>query len=121
MRCQLFGLRRKFTDLCLSPQLPLLLACVQRGLSRIASASATMPHPPSSASTEIMIKTLTRPLLAALLTCALVSPVWSTEGPANAPNALGADIARTDANVGWREVAAGRLGNAEYAEYLLTS
>ena len=80
-----------------------------------------MHHPVPSASNAIMIKALTRPLFVALLACALVSRAWSTDAPTIGTNALAAYIARTDANFGWREVAAGRLGNAEYAEYLLTS
>jgi PhoPQ-activated pathogenicity-related protein len=60
-------------------------------------------------------------LAAAALACA-VAPTSLAEnsGPAGAGE-LAAYVARPDTSLAWREVASGRVGKAEYVEYLLTS
>ena len=60
-------------------------------------------------------------LLVTALACASGSPAWSSERKPAGRGALAAYVARPDASFGWREVASGRLGSAEYAEYVLTS
>ena len=60
-------------------------------------------------------------VLVTALACASGSPAWSSERKPAGRDELAAYVARPDASFGWREVASGRLGSAEYAEYLLTS
>jgi PhoPQ-activated pathogenicity-related protein len=60
-------------------------------------------------------------LLGAALACALGSPAWSSDSEPTSPGALAAYVARPDSSFGWREVASGRVGSAEYVEYLMTS
>lgn len=61
-------------------------------------------------------------LLGAVLACALGSPAWSSDKKQPpAPGGLAAYVARPDASFEWHEVTSGRVGNAEYAEYLMTS
>src|SRR5262245_25063307 len=60
-------------------------------------------------------------LITALL-CTSLASAQSGIGPSAQPTgALAAYVLRPDPAAGWREVASGSLGTAEYAEYLLTS
>jgi PhoPQ-activated pathogenicity-related protein len=57
--------------------------------------------------------------IASILIC--FSCFFAANSSWSADNALAAYVARADPTSGWREVASGRFGTAEYAEYLLTS
>lgn len=60
-------------------------------------------------------------LLGAALACASVSPARSDDSEPAPVSELAAYVARPDESFTWREVASGRLGTAEYVEYLMTS
>jgi PhoPQ-activated pathogenicity-related protein len=60
-------------------------------------------------------------LLCAALCCAPLSPAWSNDSEAAVPGALEAYVARPDPSFEWHEKTSGRVGNTEYAEYLMTS
>src|SRR5262245_44569001 len=47
--------------------------------------------------------------------------IRAEDGAAAATSGLLAYVARQDPSVGWRELASGRIDDAEYAEYVLTS
>jgi PhoPQ-activated pathogenicity-related protein len=59
--------------------------------------------------------------LLATLACVLVAPASSDDGEMPRAGELAAFVARPDTTFAWREVTTGRVGRAEYAEYLLTS
>ena len=60
-------------------------------------------------------------LLATVVGCAFVAPSWSKNGDATDSGALAAYIARPDASFALREVGSGKVGSAEFVEYLMTS
>jgi len=60
-------------------------------------------------------------LLAAILAGVVCTPAWSSEHATSDQGALAAYIARPDPSFSRREVMSGRVGKAEYVEYLLTS
>jgi PhoPQ-activated pathogenicity-related protein len=56
-----------------------------------------------------------------VLACFCSLPAWPAEDGHATGGELAAYIARADPDFGWREVASGSLGKADYVEYLLTS
>ncbi|HEY0681982.1 MAG TPA: PhoPQ-activated protein PqaA family protein [Steroidobacter sp.] len=60
-------------------------------------------------------------LLVLTLLCATGPRAWSSESEPILAGHLAAYVARPDASLEWREVTSGRVGTAEYAEYLMTS
>jgi PhoPQ-activated pathogenicity-related protein len=63
-------------------------------------------------------------LLSAVLLSATLACEWTyaaTDDEASASGELAAYVTRPDTSTAWREVAAGRVGTADYVEYLLTS
>jgi len=55
------------------------------------------------------------------LVCARLPLAAAGDGTAVSSSELPAYVDRPDPSVGWRELASGHIGDAEYAEYLLTS
>lgn len=60
-------------------------------------------------------------LLGGALACASASLARSDDSEPTQASELAAYVARPDESFAWREVASGRLGSAEYVEYLMTS
>lgn len=60
-------------------------------------------------------------LFGTAVACASALPAWSNNSEPAREGELAAYVARPDESFGWREVASGRVGSAEYAEYLMTS
>lgn len=60
-------------------------------------------------------------LLGAALCCAPSVPTWASESEPAQASELAAYVARPDASFEWREMSSGRVGSAEYVEYLMTS
>jgi len=60
-------------------------------------------------------------LLGAALCCVMCLPAWSNDSEPPLPSELAAYVAQPDASFEWHEVASGRVGSAEYVEYLMTS
>lgn len=60
-------------------------------------------------------------LLITVLACAALAPTWSSENVAPSRGELAAYVARPDDTFSHQEVTSGRVGSAEYVEYLLTS
>lgn len=70
----------------------------------------------------IQLTTLLRGLLlGAALYWAPFSPTWSSESEPAVSGDLAAYLARPDDGFEWHEMTSGRIGNAEYVEYLMTS
>lgn len=63
---------------------------------------------------------LLRLVLSGAFALALAAPSWSQDGLA-ADAELAAYVNQPDESFGWREVSSGRVGTAEYVEYILTS
>lgn len=64
---------------------------------------------------------LHRLLLGATLLCSLFPAAWSSERDSAPADDLATYVAQPDPNLQWREISIGRVGSAEYVEYLLTS
>ncbi len=64
---------------------------------------------------------LRRVALATALASTLLVPAWPSDDVPKPADDLASYVARRDESFGWREVASGKLGDAEYVEYLLTS
>lgn len=60
-------------------------------------------------------------LLGTILLSALGSATWASESKPVHPGELAAYVARPDPSFEFREVTSGRVGSADYAEYLMTS
>jgi PhoPQ-activated pathogenicity-related protein len=61
-------------------------------------------------------------VLLAAFAIAAAAPAWSSDSlPGGDQQGLASYVAKPDTSFGWREVASGTLGDAEYAEYVLTS
>jgi PhoPQ-activated pathogenicity-related protein len=70
----------------------------------------------------IQLRTLLHGLLLGMaLLAALGSTAWSSESEPAISGDLAAYVARPDPSFEWREVTSGRVGSAEYVEYLMTS
>lgn len=64
---------------------------------------------------------LGRRALAAALASMLLAPAWPSENVPSSAGELARYVAAPDENFGWREVAAGKLGDTDYVEFVLTS
>lgn len=60
-------------------------------------------------------------LLSAALCCTPLSPAWTNDSEPELPGELAAYVARPDPSFEWHEMTSGRVGSAEYVEYLMTS
>lgn len=61
-------------------------------------------------------------LVLVALCCAPCSQTWSNDSePPPLSGELAAYVARPDANLEWHEIGSGRVGSADYVEYLMTS
>ncbi|HEX2493697.1 MAG TPA: PhoPQ-activated protein PqaA family protein, partial [Steroidobacter sp.] len=61
-------------------------------------------------------------LAAGALVCLAASPSWSSErADGSRVGVLAEYLARPDPSFGWRELGAGRIADAQYVEYLMTS
>lgn len=70
----------------------------------------------------LQLTTLLRGLLLGVaLCCATCFPAWSSEREPVLSSELAAYVAAPDPSFQWHEVTSGRVGNAEYVEYLMTS
>jgi len=64
---------------------------------------------------------LRRVALSAALASTLLVPAWPSDNVPKSAGDLASYVAARDENFGWREVASGKLGDADYVEYVLTS
>lgn len=60
-------------------------------------------------------------LVSTAIACGAASLAWSSEREPVSAGELADYVTRADASFGWREVTSGRVGSAEYAEFLMTS
>ncbi len=60
-------------------------------------------------------------LLCLALLCAITPRAWSSETEPPLSDQLAAYVARPDPSLEWREMSSGRVGTAEYVEFLMTS
>ena len=68
-----------------------------------------------------LILPLRRLALALALGSTLLVPAWSSDNVSKPADNLASYVARRDESFGWREISSGKLGDADYVEYLLTS
>lgn len=75
----------------------------------------------SYARKALLLLSLGRGALAAALASTLLASAWSSENVPSGAADLASYVAARDENFGWREVAAGKLGDTDYVEFVLTS
>src|SRR4051812_32600156 len=68
-----------------------------------------------------LILPLRRLALAMAFASTVLAPAWSSDNVPKPADDLASYVARRDENFGWREVSSGKLGDADYVEYVLTS